>query len=1029
MEAERVTIELLAKVDGFDGKVKQSASSFGGAMSTIEASAGKAEKAVEALLSAQKAGSPITSKMIQDVGGLARAEQLLASAFDKTGAAAQRSTALVATQGTAVERSSRSAQQATRNLGYQISDISTQLSMGTSPFLILAQQGPQVANALDGAKGAVGRFAAFLSGPWGAALLGAITVLGVFISKNRETGDEVDDLVEKFKKQAEEAKNTAEAEEIFARTLEGVEKALRDNADALDKMRGPQRTAAEEALANAEAAKKQAIQIRNLTVALLENAQAQLEAASAPGLVTPGSGGASAAQSLFIRKVAELEERLKRARAALSEAQSQVIDAQSFVAVEQAAKTAEDRVNDLYDAQIERARKAAVASGTVASALKKEVEEINRAREAELKRLRETERERRRTGESAEQTRFISPVEGRTSGRFGERRGNRGHGGIDFAVPVGTSVKSAAAGTVITSANLPGYGNVLIVDHGGGTTTRYAHLSRMLAKQGDVVGQGQVIGLSGGQPGAPGAGNSKGPHLHYEVRRGGKAVDPSKGVFPTDTLAVTEKSVEALEREIEAELRRVQSFQNELANLQSSEIDARQALIDSAEELARLELEAIELSRQKYDDNLNSLVEQKKLTADEADQLRGINDERAKLRSELVKRREDQRKFRMEEADRQREAEFSSEQRANLADILAGQADLARTQAERRDLERRLLDLQFAEEKARNDYIIAFADRLRTQKGTLESEQREADAAAKIAKLRNESLGARKANAEQRTDRQTQGPLEGFFDSIPSDAAEINEALEAVAAGGLATFTDALTDAIVNFRSLKDVGLATLQALTAGLVRMAIEQVILRTIGQAAGSAAVAATTAQAAAAGAAWAGPAALASLATLGANAGPAALALTSTTALATALGAVPRKEGGPIFGPGGPRDDKVLMAASPGEYVIKAKSAARLGRKALDFINNTGALPGFRDGGFVAPRNGRAAGRSSEGIPETALRRIEDAVSRAAEAMPNVNLYPTLSPKAAMEAMLSDPGAQRVLFGFMRQNSGKMSSSLAG
>lgn len=57
-----------------------------------------------------------------------------------------------------------------RNLGYQISDIGTQLAMGTNPFMILAQQAPQVANALEGTAGVAGRLAAFFSGPWGAAL-------------------------------------------------------------------------------------------------------------------------------------------------------------------------------------------------------------------------------------------------------------------------------------------------------------------------------------------------------------------------------------------------------------------------------------------------------------------------------------------------------------------------------------------------------------------------------------------------------------------------------------------------------------------------------------------------------------------------------------------------------------------------------------------------------------------------------------------------------------------------------------------
>jgi len=93
------------------------------------------------------------------------------------------------------------------------------------------------------------------------------------------------------------------------------------------------------------------------------------------------------------------------------------------------------------------------------------------------------------------------------------------HGGIDLAAPTGTPVRSANAGTVITSADLPGsgnggyrsYGRYIVVDHGG-RSTLYAHLSRRYAKVGQRVGSGATLGLSGN------TGNSTGPHLHFETR-------------------------------------------------------------------------------------------------------------------------------------------------------------------------------------------------------------------------------------------------------------------------------------------------------------------------------------------------------------------------------------------------------------------------------------------------------------------------------------------------------------------------------
>ncbi|HOB92126.1 MAG TPA: M23 family metallopeptidase [Bacillota bacterium] len=118
------------------------------------------------------------------------------------------------------------------------------------------------------------------------------------------------------------------------------------------------------------------------------------------------------------------------------------------------------------------------------------------------------------------------PVVGPVSSRYGWRahpvyKDTRFHNGIDIAVSVGTPVKATADGVVILSGTSGGYGLTVIIDHGYGVQTLYAHNSRLLVKAGEVVTRGQVISYSGN------TGVSTGPHLHYEVRVGGKAVDPS----------------------------------------------------------------------------------------------------------------------------------------------------------------------------------------------------------------------------------------------------------------------------------------------------------------------------------------------------------------------------------------------------------------------------------------------------------------------------------------------------------------------
>jgi murein DD-endopeptidase MepM/ murein hydrolase activator NlpD len=114
---------------------------------------------------------------------------------------------------------------------------------------------------------------------------------------------------------------------------------------------------------------------------------------------------------------------------------------------------------------------------------------------------------------------LIWPVSGPVTSGFGMRWG-RMHEGIDIAVPSGTPVGAAAAGTVIYAGWLGGYGNLVVVDHGGGLSTAYGHNSSLAVSVGQQVGQGQVIAYSGS------TGHSTGPHVHFEVRVNGTAVDP-----------------------------------------------------------------------------------------------------------------------------------------------------------------------------------------------------------------------------------------------------------------------------------------------------------------------------------------------------------------------------------------------------------------------------------------------------------------------------------------------------------------------
>lgn len=114
---------------------------------------------------------------------------------------------------------------------------------------------------------------------------------------------------------------------------------------------------------------------------------------------------------------------------------------------------------------------------------------------------------------------FIWPVQGPITSPFGMRWGTL-HPGIDIGVPSGTPVHAAAAGKVVWCGWMSGYGNLVMIDHGGGFATAYGHNTRVAVSCGEEVAQGQVIAFSGC------TGFCTGPHVHFEIRVDGTPVDP-----------------------------------------------------------------------------------------------------------------------------------------------------------------------------------------------------------------------------------------------------------------------------------------------------------------------------------------------------------------------------------------------------------------------------------------------------------------------------------------------------------------------
>ena len=140
---------------------------------------------------------------------------------------------------------------------------------------------------------------------------------------------------------------------------------------------------------------------------------------------------------------------------------------------------------------------------------------------------------------------FMLPVEGQHTSGFGMRmhpidHEERLHSGMDIAAPTGTPIQAAAAGQVVFSGTQAGYGNVVVIQHAEGYSTLYAHNTDNLVSVGTTVSQGQPIATVGS------TGRSTGPHLHFEVRKDGKQLDPAQffaaGSTPKPAAAVEDDS-------------------------------------------------------------------------------------------------------------------------------------------------------------------------------------------------------------------------------------------------------------------------------------------------------------------------------------------------------------------------------------------------------------------------------------------------------------------------------------------------------
>lgn len=677
----------------------------------------------------------------------------------------------------------------------QVNDAGTMYAMGARPMQIFTSQMGQVLQAVQLASGGTSKFATIMGSPWTMAIGTAAIVLLPLITGLFDTEEASD-------KAGKASETLAERLDRSKHSAEEVRKALREyNAE--------QKKAAETTLEKAAAVAVATAEDLKAAIATRERLKADLEFYRAEAQRGATSEATDVARQGAFRRAGELASRIAQEDAEIARLTQEARDSVGGVA-EELAKLQSDPTENIK-LGFRGLRDEAKATIKDVDALTKRLAELDRQEKAALDKANKAARESQSAGRGntapGDATRFISPVSGgRITGSFGEHRGNRDHAGIDIAVPVGTQVKAPAGGVIIEAGNVPGYGNVVYIDHGRGTISRLAHLSQIGVSKGDVVDQGAIVGLSGGARGAPGSGNSRGPHLHQEVRVNGRPVNPSGGTFQTDPSSAqdkAEKLAEQAARDAEKEARRVERYTRDLAGLQDAAADLQARLTETAEERFELESQGLDIAQAEARRRIEANAD---YTAAEKEQLLAALAIKESLERELLDRR------RREELARQA-LEIAQAMNANEAELLQKQRDLANTRAERRDIDQQLLELGYRD---RRMMLEARAQ-----------DQSASDSSRWAAYLELLDLDKNKALDQERLDRDNESPLERYKRELVGFGANLNDELEEVAVNGLDMLSDRLADVVMNAKSMGDAIVGVFRQIGAELLRLAIQQELI----------------------------------------------------------------------------------------------------------------------------------------------------------------------------------------------------------
>lgn len=429
-------------------------------------------------------------------------------------------------------------------LGYQAQDVVASYASGINPMVILAQQAGQTASAVAAMGGKFANVAGFIAGPYGAAILGLITVMGLLIMKKKEAKDKTVELetVEKTRKMA----------------VEELTKALENyNKKQTEANRTSDETLRQQYLLTL-AARQRLLDLQKETRAQLMLAEAAEKNSVHGGSMTAGTAGGDIANSLAVEdlksQMKALDDQIAASEKAITEAQLPIFMRKAEAATNGATKAQVDfyatqtRLYEIYR-KSNKTREDALA---LERGLIQSIKDRTAAEEAWSKAEAARKKVAKPIDGQEQLAQYGDPLNSMTvrSG-FGHRTaprkpdgtyGSTNHMGEDLVASVGTAVHAPQVGVVETIGYSPTMGKYVILSHGAGVTTRYLHLSDTSGLQeGQTVNKGETFAKTGNTGGVA-------PHLHYEVRVNGKAVDPKKGIYPVDQIEAEVSATTKLEQ-------------------------------------------------------------------------------------------------------------------------------------------------------------------------------------------------------------------------------------------------------------------------------------------------------------------------------------------------------------------------------------------------------------------------------------------------------------------------------------------------